>query len=267
MTNQNANLNLMVKAAYNAGDQLLRDFEEIIRLQSSIQGTEKLTQKALARAEYIIKDELITARPNYTLRSGFFESFEGKDPTRSWLVQTISGLDNFRRGIPNWVVSIGLIYKDEIQVAVIYQPNDNEIYKCVRGNGAYSSRFKLRVTPTRQTANSIIAIDVDSCRPLNNPFPLKNFFSTFQTIRSSGSACLDIINLSAGKIDGFIGFENNALETGPAQLILSEAGGLTSELKIKANNTFQRGLLAAGHHNFDEFKAAVIELINQELEI
>ena len=261
MTNVNANLNIMSKVVTIVGDTLLRDFEEIIRLQSSIEGTEKLTRKALTRAHNTLVWELTNARPNYSLTSNSAESIAGKDPTRRWTVCAVSGADNFARGNPNWVVSAGLEHKGSIQVGVIYQPCLNELYKGVRGNGAYSRQMKLRVAPSSKVGNFILAVDLDSCESTDHPPDLKLFYKAFRSIRTTGSASLDLVNLSAGKIDGYIGFSDNAIETGPAKLLLTESGGLITPLIESADANEHKGLIAAGHHKFDDFKLAAAELL------
>ena len=258
MTNLNANINVMAKAVSIAGDTLLRDFEEIIRLQSSIEGAGKLTQKALQRADNAIIYELTSARPHYSLESTLSSPIIGKDPTRKWLVYAVSGVDNFARGNPNWVISVGLLFKGEIQLAVINQPCFNEIYKGVKGNGAYSRQMKLRVAPINQVSSFSVAIDFDSCKSLSIPPLLNTIFSNFRAIRTSGSASLDLLNLSAGKIDGFIGFQCDPIEILPAQLLLTEAGGLVHTFPNQNNNDYH-GLIAAGYHKFDEFKQAALE--------
>ena len=65
MHNNTANLNIMIKAARKASRSLIRDFNEIEKLQVVSKKAGDFVSKADLRAEKIIKEELISARPSY----------------------------------------------------------------------------------------------------------------------------------------------------------------------------------------------------------
>ena len=60
-----ANLNVMIKAARNAGRSLVKDFREVENLQVSNKAAGDFVSKADIAAEKIIKDVLMEARPTY----------------------------------------------------------------------------------------------------------------------------------------------------------------------------------------------------------
>ncbi len=255
MQNHTANLNLMTKAALSAGDILHRDFEEIQRLQSSLEGAGKLTRKAMIRANNKLIYELSEGRPNYGIKSTFSEELTGKDDTRKWLISPISGLPNFTRGNSNWVISLGLEYKGETVIGVIYYPFGNELYKVIKGDGAYSRQMKLRVAPTQKVEDFSVAIDFNFG---GEKFKLQNLdrlVESFAEIKSTGAPSLDLVYLASGNIDGIIAPEIDPIDIAPAKLLLIESGGLTASLDRSEGNS--GGLIGSGFKRFEIFRDLV----------
>ncbi len=251
MPDHSANLNLMTKAVLSAGDILHRDFEEIQRLQSSLEGAGKLTRKALIRANYKLVDELTEGRPDYSIESTLTGEVVGKDNTRKWLVNPISGLQNFTRGNSNWVISLGLQYKVETVIGVIYYPCRNELYKVIKGDGAYARQVKLRVAPIQKVEDFVVAIDFRFGEGKSHPQDLARLINSFAEIKSTGTPSLDLINLASGIIDGIIAPEINPIDIAPSKLFLTESGGLTAPLN-KAG-----GLIGSGFKGFESFRDLV----------
>lgn len=62
---RSALLNVMVQAAIKAGKSLSRDFGEVQNLQVSVKGPSDFVSQADLKAEKIVRDELMKARPTY----------------------------------------------------------------------------------------------------------------------------------------------------------------------------------------------------------
>jgi len=253
MLNLSANLNVMTKAVLSAGDVLHRDFEEIQRLQASLEGAGKLTRKALIRANHRLIFELTEARPNYGHHSTLSGNITGKDDTRKWLISPVSGLENFSRGNPNWIVSLGLEHKGEMVNSVIYYPCSNELFKVIKGDGAYSRHMKLRVAPIQKVEEFVVALDFRFEYDTTVPRNLEHLLKSFKQIKSTGNPSLDLINLASGKIDGTIAPMVDSIDIAPAKLLLLESGGLTHPL----NET--KGLLGSGFKGFERFRDVVLD--------
>ncbi|MEO1687740.1 MAG: inositol monophosphatase family protein, partial [Pseudomonadota bacterium] len=122
-----ANLNVMIKAARAAARSLLRDFGEVENLQVSRKGVADFVSRADLKAEEILKDQLLGARPAYGwLGEETEEEIVGKDTTRRWIVDPLDGTTNFLHGLPHWAVSIALEFKGEIITSVVLDPVKDE---------------------------------------------------------------------------------------------------------------------------------------------
>ena len=76
---RSALLNVMVQAALKAGKSLSRDFGEVQNLQVSVKGPSDFVSQADLRAEKIVREELLKARPTY----GFLGEESGSTPGKN----------------------------------------------------------------------------------------------------------------------------------------------------------------------------------------
>ncbi len=131
-----ANLNIMIKAARAAGRSLVKDFREVENLQVSMKGAGDFVSRADTRAEEIIREALMEARPNYGWLGEETGAADGKDPTRRWIVDPLDGTTNFLHGMPHWAVSIALEHKGDVVAGVVFDAAKDEMFFAEKGQGA-----------------------------------------------------------------------------------------------------------------------------------
>ena len=122
MSTGSPNLNVMIKAARRAAGSLRRDFNEVENLQVSMKGAGDFVSKADIKAEEIIRDTLMDARPAYGWLAEEGGETEGSDGMHRWIVDPLDGTTNFLHGLPHWAISIALERKGEVIAAVVYDP-------------------------------------------------------------------------------------------------------------------------------------------------
>jgi myo-inositol-1(or 4)-monophosphatase len=66
-----------------------------------------------------------------------------------------------------------------------------------------------------------------------------------QAIRRAGAAALDLANLAAGRFDGFWELKLKPWDTAAGGLLVTEAGGVVSDIAGKKWNLQSPGLLAS----------------------
>lgn len=66
-------------------------------------------------------------------------------PLPLWVIDPIDGTTNFIAGLPLSCVSIGVAEGGVVNVAVIYDPFQNEMFTAVRGEGAFLNGEKIGV--------------------------------------------------------------------------------------------------------------------------
>ncbi len=97
-------------------------------------GVVDLLTEADEAAERLIDARLRDAFPD----DGLLAEEGGSRPggPYQWIVDPIDGTTNFVQSAPLSVVSIGVAFRGEVVVGVIYDPYRNELFSAVRGQGA-----------------------------------------------------------------------------------------------------------------------------------
>jgi len=141
-----------------------------------------------------------------------------------WVLDPLDGTSNFASGIPIFSVSIALVIKNEVVLGVIYDPNRNEIFSAIKGEGAWLNGQPLHSKTERENLNQCTAqIDFKRLKPemrvcLSREHP-------YASQRNFGSGALDWCWLAAGRCQINIHGGQKLWDYVAGQLILSEAGG------------------------------------------
>ncbi len=229
---RSALLNVMVQAAFKAGKSLARDFGEVQNLQVSLKGPGDYVSQADRKAEKIIREELLKARPTYGFLGEESAEEKGTDGAHRWIVDPLDGTTNFLHGIPHFAVSIALERNGEIVAGVIYNPANDELYTAERGGGAFLNDRRLRVAARKDLVDCVIACGVPHLgRPQHGKFlvELRHVMGEVAGIRRTGSAALDLAYVAAGRFDGYWENDLNAWDLAAGIVLIREAGGWVSD--------------------------------------
>lgn len=248
---RSALLNVMVKAATQAGRTLTRDFGEVENLQVSRKGPGDFVSAADHRAEEIIREVLEHARPSY----GFLmeESGEviGSDAQHRWIVDPLDGTTNFLHGIPIFAISIALERQGQIVAGVIYNPIMDELYTAERGNGAFVNNRRLRVAGRHELTDCVIGTGVPHLgRGEHGRFliEMRHVMGEVSGIRRCGAAALDLAWVASGRLDGFWEHDLKPWDMAAGLLMIREAGGYVSDASGR-DKIFETGSVVAGNEH------------------
>jgi myo-inositol-1(or 4)-monophosphatase len=254
MARGSANLNVMMKAARKAGRSLVHDFNEVENLQVSSKGAGDFVSKADIKAEQIIREILVEARPNYGFLGEESTEVKGEDPTRRWIVDPLDGTTNYLHGLPHWAVSIGLEHKGEIVAGVIYDPVKDELFWAEKGEGAWMNDRRMRVAGRRELIEMIFATGLPFGGRADLPETIKDLAAILPTcagVRRFGSAALDLAYVAAGRYDGFWERRLHAWDIAAGLIIAKEAGALMDSIEPGMNPLESGELIVAGEQTFD----------------
>lgn len=148
-----------------------------------------------------------------------------------WVVNLLDGIYNFINGFPKFCLSISIIYKNKIEVSVIYDPLSNELFTATRGYGAYFNNDRIKVSSRNSLENSIIAFDQYFFNKLNYSNFLRKFFVKNIYTRSIGTLNLNFAYVASGVFDGFFVCNAYNLDIFSGILIIEESNG-----RIYCNN-------------------------------
>lgn len=242
-------INVMVKAARRAGRSLKRDLGEIENLQVSLKGPANFVTVADRRAEDILYEDLIKARPGYGFIGEEGGTREGADKTNTWIVDPLDGTTNFLHGIPQFAISIGLQREGVIVAGVIYNPANDELYIAERGKGAFLNDQRLRVAGRRKLNECVIACGLphigrgDHEQSRREMTEMQNRVAG---LRRFGAASLDMAFVAAGRLDGYWERNLKPWDIAAGIIMIREAGGVVSGVEGH-DNALQTGHVVCGN--------------------
>jgi myo-inositol-1(or 4)-monophosphatase len=258
---RSALLNVMVQAAFKAGKSLSRDFGEVQNLQVSVKGPSDYVSQADRKAEKIIRDELLKARPTYGFLGEESEEIKGTDGAHRWIVDPLDGTTNFLHGIPHFAISIALERNGEIVAGVIFNPATDELYTAERGGGAFLNDRRLRVAARKVLSDCVITCGVPHLGRGNHGkflIELRHVMGEVSGVRRFGAASLDLAYVAAGRCDGYWETGLAAWDIAAGIVLIKEAGGWVSDFAggtdmleqgsvVAGNEYIQKALLEVSH--------------------
>ncbi len=242
-----ANINVMVKACRKAAKILIRDFGEIENLQVSQKGPGDFVTMSDKKVEKILIDELLKARPNYSVLSEEIGKIDN-DEAYKWIIDPIDGTANFLHGIPHFAISIGLEKDGEIICGIIYDPIKDEMFTAEKGNGSYLNNQRIRVSSRSQLKDCMIITGGPKNNSNESELSLKEYINfsskVLIPIRKLGSASLDMAYVAAGRCDGFWQRNLNYWDIAAGIILIKESGGFVTDFNGKKEYIQNKTILA-----------------------
>lgn len=150
-----------------------------------------------------------------------------------WCLDPLDGTSNFAVGTPYYAISLALIERGVVTLGIVYDPNRDECFVAVRGQGAYLNDAPLTVRPTDLPLSKCTAL-IDFKR-LPKPLAVNLVGQPpYASQRSYGSVALDWCWLAASRVHVYLHGASNIWDYAAGQLIFSEAGGVSSTLEGEA---------------------------------
>jgi len=168
------------------------------------------------------------------------------EPT--WIIDPIDGTTNFVHGFPFFCVSIGLAIGRSVVAGVIYNPNFQELFRAVRGQGAFLNDRAIKVSEASTIGTAVIATNVGYDRtPEGVEFMMSNFKTLLlngaQSIRCGGSAAYEMCCVACGRLDAFYEKGIHAWDVAAGSIIVEEAGGVTRDMNGRPLDLLNRRVL------------------------
>lgn len=230
-------LQIAIQAALEAGDYLCRRLNRVSRID--YKGVVNLVTEADRHSQKIILAHLRRAFPDHGFLAEEDENqFTGKSDYR-WLIDPLDGTTNFAHGLPIFCISLALERQGDVLLGVVYDPIRKELFRAIKGQGAWLNNHRIQVSRTRSLNQSLLATgfpyDLRESQE-NNLVHFENFLFRAQAIRRCGAAALDLAYVACGRFDGFWELKLKPWDIAAGSLLVSEAGGRVSDFQGKKLN-------------------------------
>ena len=242
-------LKIALKASKKAGDIIMKYYETDYEINEK--GYQNPVTTADKEADSFLKKTLLDARPDYGwLSEETIDSASRLNKERVWIVDPLDGTKEFIEGVPQFVVSIGLVQNGIPIVGVLYNPATNETFYGGSGYGAYLNGEKFAVTKKNSLKKMIILNSrSETRRGLWDPF--KNSFKKLEPI---GSVAYKMGLTAVGRADIFATLRpKNEWDVCAGVCLINEAGGISvdlngNELEFNKKKTLIEPGIIAGYN-------------------
>ena len=262
-------LNIAIKAARRAGSIINRASMDLDLLKVSTKQPNDFVTEVDKAAEAAIIDILREAYPEHGILAEESGTSSGSCESEfQWIIDPLDGTTNFIHGFPQYAVSIALAHRGVVTQAVVYDPNRNELFTASKGRGAFLNDRRIRVSKRTKLADSLIGTG----------FPYRVFehadayLGVFKELiqktaglRRPGAAALDLAYVASGRLDGFFEFGLAPWDIAGGSLLISEAGGLISDLSGDGDYLNTGNVLAGTPKVFGQLLQTVAPFLNENL--
>ena len=240
--NQSAQLEAALEAAKTAAEISRRYYHGNFTVQTKEDRT-PVTQ-ADVECERAIREIILQRFPE----DGFFGEETGRtegDTSRLWLVDPIDGTKAFVRQYPFFSTQIALMERGEIVLGVSCGTMFDEVAWAERGQGAWLNGQRLRVSTIDDPAQAAFSTgNLKSLAQSDGWGRLAEFVALSDRIRGYGDFYHYHL-LAAGKIEAVIESDVNILDIAALSVIVSEAGGVFTDMNGRPPGLETRSVVAA----------------------
>lgn len=183
----------------------------------------------------------------------------------TWVIDPIDGTCNYARGIDQCAISVALRRGEEMVMGVVYLPRTAELFHAVKGQGAFRNDKPIHVSD-RSFENSLmctaLAVYYKEYTQLCSDIIL-DVYQHINDIRRFGAAAPELCYLAMGRCELYFEYRLSAWDYAAASLILTEAGGIITDLHGNpVDGVTHTGTLAANtQQNFDR----LLEIVKRHL--
>ena len=189
-----------------------------------------------------IADKTVEAKIKDALKSHFpQDGFLGEESGAEnlaceycWVVDPIDGTSSFLYGLNAWCISIAILHKNQIVCGVIFDPVHNELFRAMKGDGAFLNDHPICASSSISLKEGLIGLGVSHRVHPNTFTPVLNHILLDGGIFiRNGSGALMLVYVAAGRLIGYFEPHINAWDVGAAIIIVQEAGGYVNNFLEK----------------------------------
>ncbi|MBT0773377.1 3'(2'),5'-bisphosphate nucleotidase CysQ [Kineosporia sp. J2-2] len=229
----NRTLDQATHAARAAGHRLADGFTGTHQLSDWDQVVAAIAD-ADRRSLEVLRPLLERARP----QAGWVEDELADGPLAAgewWVADPVEGAINYVHGVAEWAVTATLVRDNLPVLTVVHLPVTGTTYTAVAGQGAHRDGERLAVSPKTGLRGAYVGTGQASPRESAGTWSLIGrsltaMMAAAGVTRASVPATLQLIQVAAGRTDGF--WQHSAVRSGllAGALLVAEAGGTVTDL-------------------------------------
>ena len=180
------------------------------------------------KAEEYIRSRIQNEFPTHSILGEEEGESQGESSYR-WIIDPIDGTQSFIRGVPLYTVLLALECEGKPQVGVIHVPPLRETVSAATGVGAFYNGIPCQVSSTEHLADAWVQVSDYADLSRRRPEFAKRLLTESYSCRAWGDA-YGYLLVATGRVDAMIDPIMNIWDIAPLKPIITEAGGVFTDL-------------------------------------
>lgn len=225
-------VNLALRAARNAGQELVRRLDRFDASQSTDQEKAKFVADCVIGLEKSVIFDLRKSLPEHNFNGRETGMNGGNEAQPTWHVCVIDDLANFRVGIPAFAIVLACQIQGKTEHAVIVNPMNNDEFSASRGRGAQMNNRRIRCSNINSLSDAIIGYTQPAGfgeEAFDQRQRLIGLISKGYEMRNVGSNALSMAYVAADRFQTALLSNVDAFSLMAGGLICTEAGCLLAD--------------------------------------
>ncbi len=263
----------------------IRQVEKLVRLAAREELCERFdhSQRAfksdgsiVTEADLAMQARMQTELARHWPRFGFLgEEMDAGEQARAlaeagdgvWVLDPLDGTSNFAAGLPFYSVSLALVRDGRVELGIVHDPERDESFTAVRGEGAWLNGQPLRPRTVPRLAHALACVDF---KRLDEGLAARLAHAPpYASQRSFGSVALDWCWVAAGRFHVYLHGKQKLWDYAAGSLVLAEAGGFNATLDgepvFHADVAPRSAVCAASGELFEQWRAWINGADDMEL--
>ncbi|WP_100404615.1 inositol monophosphatase family protein [Bacillus solitudinis] len=233
---------------YEAGDKIKQSIANPIHIEAKSNPNDLVTEVDKA-IELFFYEKIQENYPDHQFlgEEGIAEELTSLEGT-VWIIDPIDGTMNFVHQKYNFAISVA-VYQDGVgMIGIVYDVMSDEMFRAVRGSGAFLNKEELLPVLERPLHESIAGLNARWIVSDHHPFqnPIKALVRDLRGIRSYGSAAIELAYVAADRLDGYLCVMLSPWDYAAGVVLLEEVGCKISTFQGQRLSLLEPGTVLAG---------------------
>lgn len=221
-------LAVALAAAQEAGDIIAEAFGG--RREVHFKGRGNVVTEVDLQSEKALLEHLHREFPEHSIITEESAGVKG-EAGFTWIIDPLDGSRNYASGVPHFGVNVALTLRQEVLVAVTYDPIRQEIFAAQKGAGTTLNGRPVAASSRTDLLSSVIGFDMGyQDEPARDALEMVlGFWPGVQTLRVMGSAALGLAYAAAGRLDLYFHHDLRPWDVVCGLLLVREGGGIITD--------------------------------------
>lgn len=237
-----------INMAAKAGEVQMDNFRTSSFALSTKSNVYDVVTEVDKKCENLIINNISTLYPTHSILGEETGKHIKEESDWEWVIDPLDGTNNYSQGLPIFCISIGVRYKGETVVGVIYVPYLDELFTAIKGQGTYIQLGlcmgepmppeRIHVSNKQVLGESVVATGFPydkKTNPINNIDNAMRIIPDVRGFRRMGAAAYDLACVALGTIDAYWEINIKQWDACAGMLLVKEAGGEVESIREDRN--------------------------------